>query len=169
MKWIGISALCLSVSLSGFYVSFLCRKRIAMLKLLSELFSELSSLIELTSVDITEIIGMLAEREQFFQLKFLKNMVSHFFAGCNIREIWCDSVMNIREIYFPYGRGTELLLSFSECLGKYSKKEFNEKCKGYSSEFLRLWEKEEEKWEKNRTLVSISGTLAAAFVFLTFI
>ena len=80
MKWIGISALCLSISLSGLYVSFLCRKRIAMLKLLSELFSELSSLIELTSVDITEIIGMLAEREQFFQLKFLKNMVSHFFA-----------------------------------------------------------------------------------------
>lgn len=169
MKWIGITAVCLSLSCSGVYISVIYRKRIKILKDLSEFFSEFSYMLNLTSSDTAEIIEKLTGRLQFSRLKFLKNMVSDFSYGCNVKDIWCEAVMNIREICFPYGRANELLLSFAEILGKFSREEFVEKCKNYSVEFLKLSEKEEEKWEKNRTLVPLSGVIAAAFVFLTLI
>lgn len=169
MRWMGISAVCLSLSCFGFYMSVLHRKRIKILKLLSEFFSEFSYLLNLSSPDTADIIEKLALRQQFSQLKFLRSITAGFTYGCNIKELWIESVMNIREFYFPYGRANELLLSFSEMFGKFTREEFVEKCKNYSDEFLKLSEKEEEKWEKNRSLVSVSGLIAAAFVFLILI
>ncbi len=169
MRWIGVTAVCLSLSSFGFYISVIYKKRIKILKDLSEFFKEFSYMLILTSSDAAEIIEKLAFRSQFCRLGFLKTIASQYTYGCNMKTLWTDAVMNIREIHFPYGSANELLLSFSEIFGKLPREEFMEKCNNYSEEFMKLSEKENEKWEKNRSLVSLSGVITAAFVFLILI
>lgn len=89
----------------------------------------------------------------------------NFCFGCNIRDLWRDSLNSDKELYVLDKASKELLLSFQECFGKNPLCVFSEKCKSYGSRFLSLFEEEQAMWEKNRTLFLSSGILAAAAVF----
>ncbi len=169
MRWIGIFAVCLSLSSLGFYASFLFRKRISTLRLLSEFFSEFDEIASSGAKNTAEALVILMGRPQFSRLGFLYRLSDSLSDGCNIKELWIQAVGNADELLFLHHTSEELLFSFAEVLGKSTLREFSEKCRYYSDRFFRLCEREEEKWQKNRSLMPLSGIIAAAFVFLVLI
>ncbi|MBR3767480.1 MAG: hypothetical protein IKL10_04475 [Clostridia bacterium] len=169
MKYIGLTALCLSLSLTGAYFSYAHKRKLGILRALSDFFNEFSSVSSLLSLDIAGAIERMNSGGKFSSLSFLPLISENFSYGCNIKDLWINSVSNSREINFLDVPSKDLLLSFSEAFGKHSKEDFFSKCSEYSSYFKKYALKEEEKWDKNRTLISMSGVLAAAMVFLILI
>lgn len=169
MRWIGILAVCLSLSSLGFYFSFLFRKRISTLRLLSEFFSGFDEIASSGAKNTAEALLILISRPQFSRLDFLHCLSDSLSDGCNIKELWLQAVSNAEELRFLHNTSEELLFSFADVLGKGTLREFSEKCRYYSDRFYRLCEREEEKWQKNRSLMPLSGIIAAAFVFLVLI
>lgn len=145
------------------------RKNLEFIKKLSELFSEFSSLTSLYELDAINCIEKLSLMPVFSSLRFLFVILKDYYIGCNMRELWINSVNNFCPLPFYMREIKELLISFSDTLGKYSREEFSAKCILFSEKIRKIYEAEAEKWEKNRSLHLGTGVFTAAAVFIIFI
>ncbi len=169
MKLTGLAALCLAVSLSGIYASFVRRKRLRLLFDISDFFLELSCNVKLRCCDIIGSINRISRLENFRNLDFLAELLEGSRDGCNLKQLWCSCINGSVSLRAVPSAARSLLCSFSDYFGKLPPDSFSEKCILYSESFRKLAVSENEKWEKNRTLVVSSGILCAAAVFFVLI
>ncbi len=165
MKFIGLSGLCLAFSLSGIYVSLIKKRRIGLLFEIAEFFGELSDSVMLRRGDILCCIKLMSSRDGFPCSDFANEISVKCTPGCNMKDVWVDCIKGS-----PYLKGlsadaSERLCGFSDNFGKLPPDVFCEKCRIYSEAFRKIATGENEKWEKNRTLIMSSGVLCAAAVF----
>ncbi len=165
MKFIGLAALCLAVSLSGIYISFIRKRRLKILFDTADFFFELSDAVRLRRGDIINCIDSLCRREGFGNLDFINEIKEKCTEGCNIKKVWTDCIKKSSSLKSIPISAREMLCSFSDNFGKLPPDSFCEKCRIYSEIFRKIAISENEKWEKNRTLIMSSGVLCAAAVF----
>lgn len=166
LKLLGLTVLCLSFSVSGIYISRMYGNKIKLMRTLADFFYNLAEYSSLFTLDFCRLIDKLASDERFSHLSFIDEINGSCFFGCNVRESWDKQIRASRE-YIVLGRSSgELLCSFSNTFGKCSCEEFMKKCRDFSRVFAEKAEAEEKKWEKNKSLISLSGVLFASVVFL---
>ena len=166
MKYIGLTALCLALSLIGVYLSSVHKKRYSLLFAISEFFKEFAVCSSLVSLDVYGCIEKLSRRKSLAILTFLCSFKEGFTFGCNIRKLWHSCVEKCSELNLLDKNDIEMLLSFSDIFGKCSFGEFSEKCLEYSAFFLEKAKKEELSWNKNRAATVGSCLFSAAAVFI---
>ena len=169
MKLTGIAALCLAVSLSGIYAAFVRRKRLQLLFDIADFFLELSGSVRLCCCDIIGIIDRISRRDVFRNLDFLSELLDENADGCNLKQLWRSCISRSASLRFIPTSAKNLLYSFCDYFGKLPPESFCEKCLLYSESFRKLAISENEKWEKNRSLIVSSGILCAAAVFFILI
>lgn len=169
MKFLGLTAICLSLSMTGFYYSFVHSKKMKIIYLMSHFFRDFAAFIKMYSVDISGVISRLSESEKYEVLTFLPIVADGFSYGCNINELWKKSIKSSGILFFLDKSTYDYILNFSEVFSKNSREELFMKCEEYAEVFEEVAKREENKWEKNRSFVSASGVLAAALVLLIFI
>lgn len=144
-------------------------KRCAFLKKFADFFSEFSRLPFFVGGDVAECIENFVQSERYSLLSFLDLFSRKYFVGCDVREIWFESVKSSREYVFLDSYSKERLLCFSEIFGKYGKEEFSCKCDEYAKFFSRKAKEESEKGEKTVSLYMGLSVFAAAVVFIILI
>lgn len=169
MKYIGLTALCAALSMTGLYFSRLHNKKMRLMKTLADFFFSFSQAAVMLETDISECIKRLGNLPKFAGLEFPSFFDERFVFGCDVKEIWNESVNEDKSLIYLDSSAKALLLSFCECFGKYPLNVFSDKCIFYGEQFTGLYQKEEARWEKNRSLVLSSGVLAAAAVFFVLI
>ncbi len=169
MRFLGLTALCLAVSLSGIYVSLLRKKKLKVLSVAADFFFELAESVRLRYGDIISCIDIICSREGSESLDFIFEIKRKYTDGCNIKKVWSDCVRESSSVRGLPVAARELLLAFGDNLGKLPSDGFCEKCRMYSDALRKLAITENDKWEKNRTLIMSSGVLCAAAVFFILI
>lgn len=169
LKYIGTTALCLSLSAVGLYILFFYRKRYELLKILSEFFSEISSVSMLSRSELVFLIKRLGESKRFGCLSFIDTFVNKYEDGCDLRALWDKSVKESGEFLYLDKNSKEQLLYFAEVFGKSGMDEFSRKCIKYSEIFSDSAQKEEDARQKNASLYMGMSVFAAAAVFIIFI
>lgn len=126
----------------------------------------MSSLVSCNVIGITEKIGKM-KRFSIMSFPFeLKKLSS---PGCNVREIWCRAFLLSREYSVLGSECRDLMLSFSDNLGKLSAEEFSLKCKEYSMLFERHYIEAKKDAQNKHSLMAGAGILGAAAVFIILI
>lgn len=152
------------MAMTGFYLSFLHKKKLDILKNLSLFFEELGELCKTGLFDFPHCLKMLCEKPKYKELTFIKNVISQYKSGENLKNIWENALKSWCPFYInPEVRG--YLLSFSEAFGKSTREGFSGRCRDYSSYIRKISLAEESKWEKNRDLTVYSGVLIATAIF----
>lgn len=169
LKYTGILILCLSLSSVGFYAVFFHTRRLRLLKILSEFFSEFSSLQAVYSGEAVLSLRRLSESERFRELSFLRQTGEVYKQGDDLKEVWCEAVKAWNEGFYLGRQYRQQLLLFSELFGRRGAEEFNGRCKEYALMFLQSAQKEELSKNKNTSLYAGCGLFAAAAVFIILI
>lgn len=145
------------------------KRNLEYIKKLSDFFREFSALTSLYELDAVSCIERISLMPGFSALKLLSHIKEAHYPGCNLRELWKDSVYNFSGLPFYMNEVKELLMSFSDALGKYSREDFSSKCLAFADKIQEIYEREKSKWEKNRSLHLGAGLFTAAAVFIIFI
>lgn len=169
MKFAGLAAVCLSLSLTGFYFSYIHTKKMKILSLLSHFFSDFSAFIKMYSLDTAGSIARMRESGRFSSLGFLSEIADNFTYGCNMKRLWENAVRSSGVLFYLDKNTSGYILNFSDVFSKNSRDELFLKCEEYAEVFRIHTEREEKKWEKNRSFVPVSGVIAAALILLIFI
>lgn len=155
--------------MTGFYISRQHGKKIKVLKALSDLFFGFSQFMPLTEEGIAGCIKRLSRTEELRELAFLKLFCEKFFFGCDARKVWSESISEDAEMNYIGEQLKSAVLSFSDYFGNIPMDVFCSKCEAFGEMLSENLRKENEKWEKSRTLILSSGVFGAAAVFLILI
>ncbi len=123
----------------------------------------MSSLVSFNFIGVTEKIGKM---KRFSVLSFPSELQKQSYPGCNVREIWCRAFLLSREYSVLGNECRELMLSFSDNLGKLSAEEFSLKCREYSLMFERHYNEAKKDAQNKHSLMAGAGILGAAAVFI---
>lgn len=127
-------------------------------------FEELGELCRTGTIDFSCCLKKLSDRK----LYFIENIISRYKDGENLKVIWEKAVKSNCPFYI--GSETKnMLLSFSEILGKGTREDFCKRCADFSSAFEKAVITEERNREKNRSLPVYAGVLTAAALFFILI
>ncbi len=99
---------------------------------------------------------------------FTENIISEYREGENLKDLWEKSVRNNCPFYVN-GETKNLLLSFSDALGKSPREDFCKRCADFSCLVEKSVLAGEKNREKNRSLPVYAGVLTAAALFFIFI
>lgn len=145
------------------------KKRLKLFCVLADFFKEISSSSVISRSEIVLLTARMEESQKFSGLSFLKKFNESYEDGCDIREIWTESVKTSDEFFYLDKSSREQLLYFSECFGKSGIEDFSCKCKVYSEMFNSYAQKEESKREKNASLYIGTSLFVAVAVFIIFV
>lgn len=155
--------------MTGFYISRQHGKKIKMLKALESFFFAFSQFMPLTEEGIAGCIKRLSRYEPLRELAFLKLFCEKFYFGCDVRGVWNESISEDTAMNYIGEQLRSAVVSFSDYFGNIPMDVFCRKCEAFGEMLSESLRKENEKWERSRTLILSSGVFGAAAVFLILI
>lgn len=169
MKLTGLTALCTAIGLIGIYFLNTNRRRLEIIKCISDFFRELSVMSSLVSFNVIGVTQRIGKMKRFSILSFPAELQKLSYPGCNVREIWCKAFLCSCEYSVLGNECRELMLSFSDSLGNLSAEEFSLKCKEYSLLFEKQYDDAKKDALNKHSLMAGVGILGAAAVFIILI
>ena len=155
--------------MTGFYISRQHGKKIKILKALEDFFYGFSQFMPPTEDGIAGCIKRLSIAESLKELSFPKIFSENFYFGCDVRKLWRESISDDIAVNYIGEQLKSVIVSFSDYFGNIPMDVFCSKCETFGGMFSEILQKENEKWEKNRSLFVSSGVLGAAAVFFILI
>ena len=148
-----------------FYLNRRRRRRADLLGKLSEFFGAFACFSELTPEDAAKTVKHLAQTRNFDALSFLMPF-SNRCTDADVREVWREETGSFQGSSLLSPEQRVLLASFSDHFGMTSLALFTEACRKYEDLFAEERKKERQRMEKNSSVVTGVGLLAAALILI---
>ncbi len=156
------AAIIVSGAVTGAAICEMMKKRIHMLRLLTEMCDEILLLLEFRAPDIYEIVRCLASNEKLSRLSFLKEVYEDSESGTVFKDVW-----KIRsQAFFSYmpSEVTKNVLELGADLGTCALDGQLAVVNGYRKFFESEYVKLEKQYESKGKLVQAFGIFAGAFI-----